>query len=532
MDKIQAMLQELYKIDPKLQSEEGKLKSIIEKMIEIRPNTRFDEKFRLELRNKIIEEIHNTRRKKEQKKILFDIGYFVSGLALASFVFMIVGPNIFKTVEKPKQEISYDSKISSGKTMPKSDSLSLENTTGSSINSTGSQTLGLSNTGISASNTGIDISKTTIIKEIKNISGEKNNLNQSLLTFNITTKKEKDDAFGTIKGDSYGASSGIGGGSNTASFKSQGTPTTLDGTQEKTSVPNTSNGQKFVYKGEKIEIKESKMEALKKEKKSYTNADLNNLIKSIKLDVFDISKLEKLFVNNITVSEDKDYGLQMNINLDEANISLYKNRKKWPQNNCNTDECYSQNKIKMDQIPTQEKAINIANEFVTSHGINISNYANPYLDTTRLKTYNEASYLPESISVIYPLKIEGKAVYEESGYSKGLTITIDIKSQKVQEVYGLEKLNFLSSMYETETNFDKILEIATKGGRNNPTVYKTGENSEISLGTPVLEYTYIYDYKDGVTEEYIVPAYIFPILDNQNYGPSNIVVPILQDLYK
>jgi len=78
MDKILEILQELYKIDPRLQMEEEKLKPVVERMLEIKPNANFDENFKLNLRNKIIAEMHGMKRKKEQRRILFGIGYFVS----------------------------------------------------------------------------------------------------------------------------------------------------------------------------------------------------------------------------------------------------------------------------------------------------------------------------------------------------------------------------------------------------------------------------------------------------------------------
>ena len=88
-------------------------------------------------------------------------------------------------------------------------------------------------------------------------------------------------------------------------------------------------------------------------------------------------------------------------------------------------------------------------------------------------------------------------------------------------------------MYKTETDINKILDIARRGGRNVYTYQNNQKVIEVKIGTPTLSYVKIWQYNNNQNDELLVPAFIFPILEKPavNYFyKDNIIVPLISDM--
>lgn len=140
--------------------------------------------------------------------------------------------------------------------------------------------------------------------------------------------------------------------------------------------------------------------------------------------------------------------------------------------------------------------------------------------------------------MIYPLLVEGKPVYEEYGQPKGMTINVDVKTGRVSDVYGMDKLNFESSDYEVQTDFPKILEVAKNGGRGMYNFPEMGSGDEkivkVALGEPEMIYTHRYDYQNGISNEYLVPSLLFPVLQEPKEGEyfsKTVIVPVIKEFF-
>lgn len=102
-------------------------------------------------------------------------------------------------------------------------------------------------------------------------------------------------------------------------------------------------------------------------------------------------------------------------------------------------------------------------------------------------------------------------------------------------MYGIEKSHLKKSPYEGITDVAVINEMIKSGGRyimTDDTVNKDRKVVELTLGEPALSYVTIYgEWKDGKSEEYYVPAYIFPVENppKEGYAPSNIIIPLIEE---
>ncbi len=85
---INTILKELYEIDPQLKSQEKYLTQLIEAMIKSKPDTRFDEKFKTNLKKQIILKINQSKKMKKQK--IFSNLNFWRGFSLAATILIVV----------------------------------------------------------------------------------------------------------------------------------------------------------------------------------------------------------------------------------------------------------------------------------------------------------------------------------------------------------------------------------------------------------------------------------------------------------
>lgn len=224
---------------------------------------------------------------------------------------------------------------------------------------------------------------------------------------------------------------------------------------------------KYVYTGSGYTIAENEMGVLQKKKNTITSADAEFILSNFSLSSFDIRKFKNLRLNNITLSEEKEYGLNLYIDLNEGNVFVTKDWSRWPHLNCQTEACFQANRTSIANVPSEVDMIGLANRFVEEYKIDISSYGTPYVNQEWRVEYDRAtdksqSYIPEIQHVVYPLRLDGTEVFEEYGQPRGITIGIDIKNRRVAEVNGIEKLEFEESKYAVETDFQKVLQVAEK----------------------------------------------------------------------
>ncbi len=64
------------------------------------------------------------------------------------------------------------------------------------------------------------------------------------------------------------------------------------------------------------------------------------------------------------------------------------------------------------------------------------------------------------------------------------------------------------------------------------TINKDRKVVELSLGEPTLQYVHIYgEWKNGKSDEYFVPSYVFPVENRpkDGYAPETITIPLVSE---
>lgn len=301
----------------------------------------------------------------------------------------------------------------------------------------------------------------------------------------------------------------------------------------------------YIYTGSGFTVEDAQMSVLQKKKNSMTNEEAQSFLRNFKISTINLANFSSLKLNNMTLLEDREYGLGINIDFFEGTLGISKNWNKWPQMSCDENGCPI---TKLEDVLSDEKAVSIADKFFRDFGISVAAYGKPQVNNDWRKEYERAAdkstaWIPDTVTVVYPLVIEGKTVYEEYGQEKGITVSIDVKTGRVSDAYGMEKLDFDSSRYATETDVAKILEVAKNGGRTwnyGGGIMPRGENEpapmvvDVRLGEPEMNYVHLADYERGESKQYLVPALVFPVLDTPKEGEyfqDTIIVPVIQEFF-
>jgi len=261
----------------------------------------------------------------------------------------------------------------------------------------------------------------------------------------------------------------------------------------------------------------------------------------IKLDSFQNKQLQ-----NFAVVEDRSYGYIVSVDVVNEQVGLYENYQTWddPYANCVTEDCYERLRLKESDMPSDEQLIAISDAFLQKHGVDMDAYGTPQVNNDwRLyqDSVNGNIFVPDVVSIIYPLVLNGETVYDEGGRPTGLNVNVNVRQQIVSGVWNLSTQNYESSEYQVETDADRLITLAKQGNWRYPLYHYEGENVNkitVELGTPDHILVQVYMYTNGTSEQLFVPALSFPVVNvSGNQGNedkylvnSRVVIPIVKDL--
>lgn len=333
-----------------------------------------------------------------------------------------------------------------------------------------------------------------------------------------------------------------GGGQMTQSKEMDGSPSS--GTDSARIMPRRVNYE-FVYSGDEFTLPEGDLKVYKRVKNEAGAKDLAGQLTSVNTDLMDLDNLENTAVRNLDLVEDKEFGHALNFNLQENVISINKYYEKWPNpfKQCQGDsDCYERNRLKPSDVPSNKRITSLAADFLSSYGINMSYYGRGEVQDSWRRSYELSKdkdnvYIPDEISVVYPLILDSRTVYSQSGDKNGLSVNVDIRSNRVAGANPIMAYNFQSSAYPAVDDKEKLMQLLKDGGtqpyyeHEDPT-----ETVTVELGTPELA---LFKYfarnsGDNTAQELFVPGYIFPVenvSDESSYFfRKAIVVPAVKDL--
>lgn len=300
---------------------------------------------------------------------------------------------------------------------------------------------------------------------------------------------------------------------------------------------------KFKYVGDKLTNLPDSEGVLKRSKPAQPQSLISKLLGMFSFGLIDLTKFQNTRMQSVSFMEDRDFGLSANIDLNIGSISMYQNWEKWPQYNygCYGYSCGNMPRLEPKDIPSDDDLIKIADQFMADYKISSEGYGKPFVyDYSNWRIMYENAkdktsvYLPEQINVIYPLVLEGQTVYDESGSQTGLSVMVDVRTKRVASVYGLDTKQFQKSEYKGETDANRILDIAERGGYRNYSYEYPGKVVTLELGTPSIQMIRMWytENPNQQGEDLYMPAYIFPInnADQTNYWRKNVIVPLVRDI--
>lgn len=490
-DKIQKILDDIYTIEPDLKKQEPDIIKIIDALLSAKPDVTWDTNFQNNLKNKILENFQNNNLNKKSLKINFKnmnkLAYGLGGVAL--LLVLVILPQTLKKGQGPNTNL---------------------------------------NNNVPGLNLGLEIAKVgaNAFGTLQAASsGDNGAMTASAPQANGVATEEAD----STKAAPGRVAAGYGGGGGVSGAG-------MDATSSIAPYPYYYTNYNYIYAGEEFTQDQSQLDVLKRIKNiDSTISGIDN----VDLGIFDLGKLKNGKVQIFTINEDREFGYSVSVDLQEGMISIYENYLKWPQPNYDKQ-------LTMSDWPADEEMINIANDFMQEYGIDTSIYGTPEVDKNWLMAYPadaagiiRPDYVPYYASLIYPLMIDGKTVYDESGNKFGMTVSINLYHKKVSSVWNIFAQKYQSSGYQMETDVAKILERAQRGGFYPMPLYESDDqaqiqNIDISLGTPELAWVSTWQYENNQSHQLFVPALVFPITDKPDdlgyYWQKNIVVPLATDL--
>lgn len=497
-NQIKEILFDLYMVDEELKKYETELKDIILEVCYSRPDTEFDDTFKQHLKEEINLKIKSLKRDNLNKKInlstdlpkesnllLFmkKFNYILGGASVSTLV-ILVGTYF----------------------MIRSGQITIGN------------------------------NKTLQQNNISNFSlsnkDDNNTARNNQITENASIKSLASNAFGKISISSaentkQSGPEGYTLGSDAASSKMASSPM-LGSSDENMMISYIPEYYTYTYTDskEKLNYNTEGLEVLKKIYSGSANFDYKN----VSISNLNLSQFNNLKLNNLSLDEDKENGYSIYFNFNDGSLSINKNWQKWPSAN------YDKN-LKITDVPSDESIIKIANEFLSKYNIDIKNYGSPEVISDWKQYYEQSTdkenyYIPTSIGVMYPLIINGKQVYESYGEKIGMTVNVDIVSNKVDGLYGIQTQNYESSKYDLETDSNKLLDVIKIGGNMFSPRYASNTNvKEISsnVKNPSIAYMRTYKYDNNTSYELYVPAMILDVENTTNNYRKNIVIPLTKD---
>ncbi len=473
---LDQIVADLIEIDPTLPKDQAKI--IVEKLLQDKPEVIMDEKFRLDLFARLEDEIKRIKRIEPQTinySFMKKLNFVLAGTAMVAIAALI-----------------YVS-------MPKGGIISLSGT-----------------------------------EEVTKVSA---NAFGSLAELSVTSSRNQSGG--------GGGGSGLGGG---------GAPTMESDKIASPLMPPGSGGgsgidpsfvptyYKYFYKGEVFTV-EPQLPVYQRVKGVSGSAGLSSFLQNFDVGLFNINKFASSQLDYIRASENKEYGYAINVDMKEGNVTIDQNWERWqnayPQ--CQDEACYQKARIKPEDIPSDAEAIAIADSFLDEYGINRSTFGEPYVQNFWRIEYARAAdksmiYLPDVVTVVYPLKIEGNEIYDEGGNKTGLYVSVNARVDKVSNVGPITNLRYQGSDYALEQDTAKLISLAQRGGMYG--YMPLPENMEpnavtktLELGTPQKAYTRTWRNVKNQNQELYVPSLIFPIINApEDIYQKSIVIPLVKDI--
>ncbi len=295
----------------------------------------------------------------------------------------------------------------------------------------------------------------------------------------------------------------------------------------------------FKYEGtENLPGLNATQSVLKRTKPVQPESLVSRVVNLLSFGLIDLTTLQNVQLQNLSFIEDREFGYGVYVDVQQGMVNMYQNYERWPQPTSSEPA-----PMKVEDLPKDADVMASAETFIQQYKISKEGYGTPRIVEPWRIAYEAASatdrmsfYIPEQIQIVYPLMLENKEVYDESGNVYGLSIVVDAKTMRVASVYELMSKQFERSDYKGEADSSRILKIAENGGFRNYSYpdQQVGRKIELKLGTPTVQMVKIYYSSDNykTSNDLYMPALIFPITNwkENNYWRQSVIVPLVKSI--
>ena len=253
-------------------------------------------------------------------------------------------------------------------------------------------------------------------------------------------------------------------------------------------------------------------------------SSLASAFSNLTLGIVPLSGFNNLELLSFNLQEEGGEGYSMYVDTSSNTISISRGMTYW-----NVLD-YSET-LTADDLPSDDVLINLANQFLNQYNIDRSSYGDPTVDRSYI---DPESWVPDTMSVLYPMVVNGSDVWSMWGQPTGMNVSVSLRTDSVDGMYAPGPYTLEASIYELATDPAEILEVASRGGLweytpENPTVTYTSK-----LGEPTLVLAEHYQYTEGGTSSILyVPALRFPVVETDPDAPYQrtwVIVPLVRDI--
>ncbi len=510
MKNVDQIIQELFTLEPSLRSRERELRTLVSQLLSSKPNTKFDATFAARLRAELLGS--SVLAVPIRSSWLGFPRLLVAAGSLAAITLIIVAAN--SLTPAPRQGLSFEQQFTATK----------NHGFGSlSVNTSG---------------------KGGATDQVQSVSSANPSVDSKSSAPASTLAAPSRMAVSVEGGAGYGGASGA----------------TIVPTPA--IYPGFADQLIYVYKGTAFTIPKEGV-VYKRVKGEDARDEFITELKAFNLGLIDLLSFDNLKLLNFEVAENKTSGYQIDVNTVEGSVSINPDYQEWPA-------MKGEVPVGARATLSEKEIIAIAEQFIQDHGINRSIYGDPIVQKmpdyrmmgTREVLPPQASegfspagspqdlatpssdskmmpiYMPEVVTVTFPLIIKGLPVYESGGYPYGLQVSVSVRERRVYSVNNLTSQHYDASSYPLISDPQKVLSYLTSGGIYGSSYYPEGMQVRkiyLEAGTPSNVLMHYYSYANGENQELYVPALLFPITKapagQEYYYPSSILIPLAEDLF-
>jgi len=510
-NQLTKILQEVYIWNPTLRSKEGELIELIKALSEARPNTRFDKKFAAELKKDLLSHriMLDDDEGLETNNSLFNFNYMNKKFYFSLGAVVLTGLAVIAIliINKPANKIAFNQRFD----FNNEDQL-VQSPPGAFGN----------------------LAK---LSQVSQAEGANEAVRETQSSFAVSSA-EGGSLMSVEPATNLSMVVSDGGLTSSSVDVATASNPDLGGDYAKMIWP--MQVYEYIYTGETLELAEESSLVYRRIKgDSGFAGKINNLIVGQKIGALNLNSFSNLQSNYISFTENRPFGYSVNIDLKEENIHIGQSWPYWQseRDKCGNDAvCWDSFRLNINDVPSDGSLIAMTDKFLSDKKINYSNYGEPRLDNAWRLNYESARekndyYVPEEMSVVYPLVIDNQIVHDQSGNFEGLRVNVNILHKRVSGLSNLSTNRYESSQYSLETDAQKIIKAAELGGSR--FYYGDGvEKTTLELGTPNRSLIKYWRFNNGQGEELLVPAMIFPIknIPENYYGSRSVIIPLVKEM--